>query len=202
MLGMEGAIDLLVGALELRMPAKIVELQSRYADADAVLPPPDQANLRPPALFASSVYQRLELAQYPAIEVSPANDGRPAWNSQGAGQFFFRVAYSMQILVTDRGNSYQQVDARRKRLTLAVKECLLATPLLQDSPVTAWVDTPTMRASYSPLAISSVKQADSRSIAATYIELDVIVEEMTDPLVPSGIADTIVATVHPSQLPA
>jgi hypothetical protein len=193
MLGMEGAIVLLVNALEARMPGKVAELQARYGVGDQVTEP-DGTCLRPPALYSASFYQRLELSQYPAVEVTPVTNGRPKWNSQAVGQFDMTRAYSMRILMTERGNGFSDVDLRRKRLTLAIEECLFATPLLSLSPQ-AFVDTPTVTASYSTIEVPA---GQGRSIAATYIGLDVIVDEVTDAPTPLGAADTIVSGVHPS----
>jgi hypothetical protein len=190
MIGIEGAIDLIVARLSTEMPAKVAEVAARYTDAATV-------NLRAPNLYASSLYERLELAQYPAVEVAPRDDGLPYQLDQTQGLLALRVAYSVRVYLTERGNGYPQVDARRKRLTLAVREVLFSTSALQASPQ-AWIDARTVRSSY--FGVGTIDEKDMRSIAATYTDLDVIVQEMTEayPTTQIGTADTIFSTVHPA----
>ena len=191
MLGIEGAINLVVARLQSEMPAKVAEVAGRYSDADSI-------NLRQPNLYAPSLYERLELAQYPAIEVAPRDDAAPVRLDQAQGVTKYWIAYSMRVYLTERGSSYTQVDARRKRLTLAIREVLFSTPLLQTGPPQAWIDRKTVRTSY--FGVGTIDDKDARSIAATYTDLDVIVEEMTEPS-PStqlGTADTVFSSVHPA----
>lgn len=193
MLGTEGAAALLVARLEAEMPAKVTEVAARYSDAATV-------NLQPPALYAKSVYERLELAQYPAIEVESRDDGPNTQNSQAGGVEDLWVGYDLRVYLTVRGNGFVQVEARRRRLTLAIREVLLSTPLLQAATAgpQAWVNARSVRTSY--FGIGNIAAADNRSIAATYTDLTVIVEEMTEPYQTTndGTADTIFVAVHPA----
>jgi hypothetical protein len=191
MLGTEGAVALVVARLQTEMPAKVTEVAGRYHDTAAV-------NVRPPKLYAESMYERLELAQYPAVEVASRDDGIPDFNSQAQGVENYWIAYSLRVYVTERGQTYQQVEARRRRLTLAVREVLFSTPELQAGPPRVWINPRSIRSSY--FGIGTINESDSRSIAATYTDLDVIVEEMTEPYMPTttGTADRIFVNVHPA----
>lgn len=191
MLGIEGAIDLVVGRLQTQMAAKVAEVIGRYNDQATV-------NLRVPNLYSTSLYERLELAQYPAVEVAPRDDSAPYYEDQNRGIYTLRIAYSLRVYLTERGVGYPQVDARRKRLTLAIREVLFSNPLLQAGPPQAWIDLKTVRSSY--FGVGTIDEKDLRSIAATYTDLDVIVQEMTEtsPSTTLGTADTVFATVHPA----
>ena len=189
MLGAEGTVDLVQSYLAANMPAKIAALQTRLGVTST--------DLRAPALYSTSLYERIEIAQFPAIEVQFQAFGQPVFLDNNAGQLTYRWPYRLRVYIEERGNSYDQVEQRRKRLLLGVTELLTSHPMLSASSPTAWVDVTSMTASF--FGLGTLAQAkDARSIAACYLELVVMVEEMTDALTPIGTADTIVVSVYPA----
>ena len=191
MLGTEGAVNLVVARLQAQMPAKITEVAGRYPDAATVA-------LRPPALYALSLYERIELSQYPAVEVTSRDDGPTVFDDQTSGVFQLAVPYNLRLFLTERGNTFQQVEARRRRLTLALREVLFSTPLLQDPPNQSWILRESIRSSY--FGISQIDEKDARSIAATYTDVTVMIQEMTElfPAANVPVADSVFVAVHPA----
>lgn len=190
MLGIEGTVDLVVEALEARTPAKLVELRARYsqtADGDGL---PDVG------LFAASQRARIERAEYPALEVIGMGMNRPKVLDKGLGTITYQFPYVIRIFVTVRGNGFDDTDLRRKRTTLAVVEELVASPALSFVP-SAWIDIASLRISNSDVAPGD--KTDSRSVASAFVEVAVIVEEMTEALPTLATANTI--AIHPSLLP-
>jgi hypothetical protein len=188
MLGPEGVVELIRSYLATGMPAKIAELRARLAVTDT--------DLRAPATFVGSTYGRLEYAQFPAVEVQIQSVGRPTFLDQGGGQVTWRFPYTVRVYTEERGNGFDQVELRRKRLYLAVMELLTAHVPLSTSPP-AWIDASSLTGSFYGLG-TLTSATDNRSIAATYVEFTVIVEEMTETAPPLGVADTVIATVHPA----
>lgn len=193
MLGIEGAIALVIGRLEAEMPAKVVEIAGRYSDQTDV-------QLRPPAMFSPSLLARVEPSQYPVVEATPNIDDIPEWKEQYQGTETLWVPYRVRIYVTERGVTFPQTAARRTRLSLAVREILFSSPALQDGPPMAFVDNRTIRSAYSPTGKAA--DGDARSVAASYTDVTVRVEEMTEPAssapTDQGTADTIFTSVHPA----
>lgn len=190
MIGQEGAINLVLARLALQMPSKVAELNARYAD--------NLADLRAPAAYKPSVQTRIEVSQYPMIMIGPRTDRQPYWEDQESGVQAYRVAYAMRIYLIERGNSFSQVEARRQRLTLGIREVLTSAPQLSKVPF-VWIDNTSLMTNY--FGTGEVADGDSRSIAATSTDLSVMVNEITEPYNPSGqsyVADTIISTVHPS----
>jgi hypothetical protein len=197
MIGPEGVVELVRAYLESVVPGKIIELQTRLGVTSADLPQPN--------LYSASQYERLELPQFPAIEVQFLSMANPILLDQEA-QALWRVPYRVRVYATSRGTSFQQVEERRKRLYLALFECLTAHVLLSpsSSDLTAWVDVKTMQGQFFGLG-NIVPDGEGRSIAATYIDLTAIVEEMTEPLLSAdgtslGTADTVFSSVHPIEV--
>lgn len=185
MLGMEGVCELVAATLEQKMPAKVDQLRARYTDLDG-------DDLPYIGLYSRSQRARLERGDYPAIEVVPRDARRPVtMDTDGGVTFWF--PYTIRIFLSVRGTSFENVDQRRKRLTLGVVELLASTPLLQAAPQ-AKIDVASIWQSFS--AVSSSGDTDNRSVGAAFVEATVIVDEMTDTVTPLGHADTIV--IHPA----
>lgn len=188
MIGVEGAKHMVLQRLEAQMPAKVQELQARYAD---------NLILRAPNKYTTYIATRVEAAQYPIIMIAPRTDNTPIWENQQQTVQSFRWPYSMRLYVVERGNSYEQVEQRRERLTLGVREVLTSSQNLSDTP-NVWIDITSFRTTY--FGTGEVADGDNRSIAATYTDLTVMVDEVTEPYpAMTGRANSIVSSVHPSQ---
>jgi hypothetical protein len=188
MIGIEGAVSLVLARLSLQMPYKVTELEARYND--------NVADLRPPATYAASVYTRVELAQYPIIMIQPRGDSTPKYLDNDGDYFIWEFTYRMRIYLEERGNGYPQVEARRQRLTLGIREVLMSTPGLASN---AWIDNTSFSSGY--FGTGEIRDSDNRSIAATYTDLAVIVQEVTEPFGPTnltGVADDILISVLPA----
>jgi hypothetical protein len=186
MIGPEGAVATLLSYVQANMPAKITELQARYSDPD----------LRPPALYAPSLRERLELNQYPALEFQFQSFGNPKYLNNELTQLTWQIPYKVRVYATERGNSFDQVEIRRKRLLVATLEIIGFDVKLSASP-SVWVDFTSLNGQF--FGVGKIQDRDNRSIAATYIEMNVIVEEMTEPAPSLAVADTVVVSVHPAQ---
>lgn len=189
MIGIEGAKALVLARLEAQMPAKVDELEQRYADNLAIL--------RAPGKYAPFMVTRVEAAWYPIIMIGPRTDDMPTFVTQQGTYQTFRYPYRLRLYVVERGNSYEQVEYRRERLTLGMREVLTSSAYLSDSPRVE-LDLTSLRTTY--FGTGEVAESDNRSIAATYTDLTVIVDEVSMPYPSfSGRANTIVSSVHPSQ---
>jgi len=187
MLGMTGAVGLVLARLQAELPAKITEISTRYS-----LP---AGQLQTPASYMVNMYDRIELAQFPAIQIAPRAEGAPAMMDQDQGVFVYKVGYDMRIYLEVRGLGYDQVEQRRQLTTLGIREVLFSTPQLGAAP-DIFVVPGSVRSTY--YGIGEIDAKDQRAIAATYTDLTVMVEEMTE--LPSPwpyTADTIVSTVGP-----
>lgn len=188
MIGIEGAIELVVARLQAQMPAKVAEVAARYTDDATVA-------LRTPATYTTSLYARVEYNQYPIVEVAPRNDGPGQWDDQTGGVESWMWPYTVRVYVVERGTSFPQVEKRRQRLTVSLREVLTSSAVLQESPQ-AWIDKKTIRSGY--FATGLTADADNRSIASTWTDLTVMVQEMTEPFPPAtATANSIVSTVGP-----
>lgn len=183
---MEGVCELVAATLESRLPAKVDQLRARYNAADG-------DDLPYVNLVSRSQRARLERADYPAVEVIGRDVRRPQVMDTD-GRVTYWLGYTVRVFISVRGTSFENTDLRRKRLTLALVELLISNPLLQETP-TARVDTTSVWQSFSGVATAD---ADSRSVAAAFVEAVVMVEEMSDPVTPLGLADTI--AIHPALL--
>lgn len=188
MIGPEGAVSLLVSYLQANMPSKIAELRTRYG-ADFV-------DLPDIAFWGDSLRERLELAQYPAIEVQYQSAGNPKYQGTQGTQIIWQFPYNLRVYLTARGNGFEQVEQRRKRYYVAIQELVAFDAKLSAVP-NAWVDFKSFRGQFFGVDnLANIR--DNRSIAATYQEMTVMVDEMTEAASTIGTADTVVVSVHPA----
>lgn len=185
MLGFEGVCELLAHRLELQMPPKVSEMLGRYHLATPDLPVP--------SLYARQQRARIELHEYPSIEVIARDAGTPLIKDRGDGTIVLQIPYVCRIFLEVRGNTFDETDLRRKRLLLGIVEVLTAAPVLQASP-SAWIDLTRIRQSLSEVGTAS--SGENRSVAAAFVEVTVMVEEMTEPSPALGLANTI--AIHPA----
>lgn len=188
MQGPEGAVELLRSYLAANVPAKIVELRTRLAVTGE--------DLRTPQLYSASIRERLEVKDYPSIEVQFQAMGNPVYLANGNTQLTWQIPYKVRVYSAERGNTYDQVEERRKRIFLAVIEVIGFNVKLASTP-NVWVDFKSLTGSF--FGASQLADArDNRSIAASYLEMNVIVEEMTEPAATLGTANTVQTSVHPA----
>lgn len=190
MLGIEGAIQLLLARLQAEMPAKVAEVASRYP-SDA-----QQVALRPPSTYTASIYARKEYAQYPIVEVAPRSDGPGLLDGQVQQIETWSWPYGLRIYLVERGTGFEQVEKRRQRLTLALREVLTSSAALQASPQVK-IDKTSIRGGY--FATGETDDKDNRSIASTWTDLTVIVQEMTEPTPGTTlpVVETVISAVSP-----
>lgn len=184
---MTGAVALVIGRLQSEMPAKMTELASRYN-----LP---AGTLQNPGSYMVNMFDRVELAQYPTIQVAPRGEGAPRMNEQDQGVLNYETSYLMRVYLQVRGLGYEMVEQRRQLMTLGIREILLSTPQLGAAP-DIWILPGSIQTTY--FGVGELKEEDQRAIAATYTDLTVMVEEMTE--LPSpwpNTANTIKSSVGP-----
>jgi hypothetical protein len=186
MLGFEGVCELVAHRLETAVPAKISEMLGRYNLATPDLPAPQ--------LYARQQRARIELHEYPSVEVIARDAGFPVLLDRGDDILVWQFPYVVRVYLDVRGNTFDETDLRRKRLVLGVVELLFASPVLQAGP-SAWVDLKRLRQSLSDIGGSI---GENRSMAAAFIEFTVMVEEPTEAGPALGVANTL--AVHPALL--
>lgn len=166
MRGPEVATTLVKDALEDRLPAKLVELNARLALAGTEV-------LGPPALYATEVRAQLDADDFPAIQVVAQDARSLKLVAVEDGSEVYAVTYALRTFLWVRDQEYPEVTRRRDRMALAMREVILEALTLSDAEGGAVVNPETLRESYAEPANDSV----GRSIAASYLELEVTIEE-------------------------
>lgn len=184
-LGPELVAGAVAAGLEARLPVAFDDLTDALGELDG---------LTPPVLYATADRYRLEPEHYPAVLVVPQNAGLflPVDDGDTGGEEY-RVRYLLRSFIFCRGESFEEVAARRNRLMLAARLALFRHRQLTDDIVhVAPGNGVTYRESYS----EAVRDRDRRSIAGGYIEHQVDAYEGAS-VAALGVANTIRVTLSP-----
>lgn len=191
MRGITGATAAVAAHLTATLPAKVDELDGRLAY------PPD-APLEAPELITTEERPRLDGNAWPAIFVAGQDTTRVDLddpNVDGAGAVRYRITYRLRILCFVRGATFADVTRRIGDLTLAVREVILPGARLDAYAAEPGHYDPTdLAESYSDVGTTDAR----RSIAASYVDVSVIMEETLSPA--EAGADVATITVHPALL--
>lgn len=168
--GIEGAITTVVDRLKAALPAKTVQLRERYG-----IDPTTQGHLLPDVVTVDR-YNRAQLAleEWPAVLVAGLNTPSMRRADVGGGLSKWLVRYDLRAFVWIRADDQVTVELVRGRLTLALRELLLARRTMTGSLM---VDDTTLAESYSELMDDDENQG---TIGAAYIAFSVWVEESLD----------------------
>lgn len=220
MLGPEGAAEALTALLVRDLPAKVDELGRRLNATR--LARVDRELLVPKTIEAFEVID-VAVDTMPAFLVVAQGMTRMRRVDLGtgdtyAGQSVYRVRYKLRVFTWARGRSGvddpakrgAQADVNRKRLTLAVREVLLAgqelTVTIGDTPeldpeeegyragttVTGAIDETTITE-----ALSDIVDDGAATVAAAYTELDIELDEAIPLTTPAPEAETVTTDVVP-----
>lgn len=184
--GMEGAVSTVVDRLKTALPAKTVQLRARY-EID-----PDTDGDKLPNVITVAPYNRARLGveEWPAVLVA----GQETPTMRRADQpTIWLVTYKLRAFVWVRGDSSEQVELVRQRLTLAVRELLLERKTMTDSLM---VDDSSLRESFSELA----RDDNQATVAASYVEFNAWVQETLDDAV-AGYGPLAEANIDTANLP-
>lgn len=159
------------------MPAKLVELRTRYGTGDPVVPLPAVKG-KSNAPFLPAVREwgigsptAYAVGEYPAITVSGMDSAiRPLDGDS------YRVTYRLRVFAYVREQELGLVHDQRNRLVLAVRELTLAAPGFQAVGGRLSVVRERLVESYSDV----VDDGAGRSLAGAYTELFVAVSEDLD----------------------
>lgn len=175
MLGPEGTAELARTWLAAVLPARLTAIAVRLGLEPGELPAP--------ALVAAYDRARLAVEEWPAVVVEVENLRSLELVDLDGTAELYRSRYAARLYVWVRGDSYADVDLTRKRYTLAVREVCLANKTLGpfrvagaavDAPLA--VDPGSIRESLSP----ELGDDTGRTIAAAYVELDLLTLERLD----------------------
>lgn len=189
MLGWQVALDAVAGFLEDEMPAKLVELRNRLGEPEGPLPIDE---LPDPQEYTTEERAALPVNKWPTILVTAQRKrtgGQVDISSTGGPTF--RNTYRLRLYIWARAQGYAQVNRIRNRLSLAVTELLSATTTLDRADMA--VDPLTLE----ERPAETVQDRSRRSIAATWLEFEVTIEE-TVVVEGLGVVDTgIIETLPP-----
>lgn len=189
--GPEGAATNVVAWLTTRIPARLRVLEQRYGLPAGGLPDPVKVldHERGP----------IPMEHWPSVYVlSRGMGGMQLVDVRDDSSEIYQVTYGIRVLVWVRAEGYEAVDLLRKRYILAVREALLERKQLTPaatygsgdlgSPTAQTMIAPeTMREDYSEVILDS-----GRTIAGAYLDVNVLVTEVLDPIYPAlGTAETI-----------
>jgi hypothetical protein len=146
------------GALDV----KLAELTARL-DLDE--------DLAPPALVTTEgrPVSTLAFSEFPALFVVAQAAERFRRQDVVDGAIIYLVRYPVRIFVFARGDTFDDTDRARKRLTLAVREVIL------NNQERLGVDEDTYRESYSD--VTGLDDRNVRTVAGAFIEVTIEVEE-------------------------
>lgn len=200
MRGVDDALGVLAGFLEARMPAKVDELAARLElPAVGHGPNPELGSLPAPAFYSTAPVTELELDKWPAVLVLPFSTPRVVGDGQDdEGRDRYVVRYLLRVVVLARGQTFDDVAHRLRRLALGVRELVLAERSLGDAGVA--VPTEGMNESWSEVEDAGV----AGSTAGMYLELNVDVDELVAPIAPAyaGPPPNVVTVVALPRHPA
>jgi hypothetical protein len=181
--GIRGATRALAALYTARLPAKCLELEERLEYP--------AGTFGPPVLIATTQQPRLDGNDWPAVIVVGQDTLDITLEDAQGPPILYRCRYRVFV----RGADLDDTTRRRDDLTLAVRELLLPGALLDDYAAEPGHVEPTdLRESYSDVG----EDTRRRSIAASYIDATVIMEETLDPGPDGTIGQADTIAIHPA----
>jgi hypothetical protein len=171
MLGPSNALELVASYLEAEASAKLEELRERLGQDG----PLTKAELRDFQLITTEDRAQVPIADYPAIvSVLRAHDVVRRVDIADTGGEVFAMRYVVRLYLWARGKTYAGTTRARNRYALAVTELLLERLSLGQDGVRIHPETMVGRPA------EGARDKSGRSIAATYIEFAVTIDETVE----------------------
>jgi hypothetical protein len=163
--GIDIAAGLVVATLEANLPAKITELENRYALVAGDIGEPGLVTdyPQPP--------ETLSLNDYPAVMVDAVRLVNLLPLDLVNGNLSYLGRYRFRVFVYVRDQEFAATAAKQRRYALAVTEVLLGHQGLMTTG--ARVDDSTFTGDF-----SDIDHSDERAIAAAFLEFEMTLEEM------------------------
>lgn len=189
--GFEGALDAVLDHVEANIRPKLTELRSRLGEQG----PLTHRVLPDPQLFTTENRAQIPLSKYPAImAIGRARGGFKDIDRTRRG-IIYAVRYRLRLYTWVRSRGFAAATLVRNRYSLALSELLLEKPSLSTGNGYVMPET------FDERPAESVRDKQGRSIAATFLEFDVTIEELVGRPVahePPLTAEIEVQPAHPA----
>lgn len=172
MRGWDYVLQTVAGELQDRTPAKLLALRKRLGPEAGPL---TKDELPDPLLYTTEERAALPINDWPAIVVTAQAKGNVrAVDISATGGPVYQADYLVRVYVWARGKSYAHANRIRNRLSLGLTELLNEAPTLGQDAFRV-----------NPLSMTerpaeTVRDKSQRSIAATYLEFAVTIEETVE----------------------
>jgi hypothetical protein len=158
--GVEGATEAVTERVRSLIAAKMLELRDRYQN-------PDLPDVNSVTAFDDN---RIPIDGWPAIMIVPQTTPKMTWAGTNGVDETWTARYVMRGFVWVRGNDQLDVALNRYRISLALREVLLASRRFDDYEL----DVTTFQESYSDTMVDKKTEA---TIAGAWIQWEMTSEE-------------------------
>jgi hypothetical protein len=188
--GPERATQAITDRLTADLPGRLARMETDLGLPAGALPVPQKIVPRDEWHLGVDDFPAVLIVAQDLVSLTPVDVG------DEAGQRY-RARYALRAYVWARGDHDADTDLARKRLTLAVRESLLALPSAGVDGLA--VEPATIRESYSDVGVDEQTHA---TIAAAWIGFDAYQDELITDAAPVGSADALTVEVglipHPA----
>ena len=190
MRGPEAVATVLTARLAVAIPARLRVAETRLGLPVGALPNPQR--------LVDYDAGPIPLESWPAVYVLPQRMTRLTLIENTLDGEHYRARYPVRVLAWVRADGYQPTDLLRKRYALAIREALLDRRALAGGATEreVAVDPTTITEDYSEVMVDA-----GRTIAGTWLDVDVTAVEVLDPPTALGVVNTKTVTAvakHPA----